>query len=543
MKEEHVRSTPFVALAAIVIVALGGCGRPPSREMDAALAAVDHASRAQADIYAEEMFRAASDTLDAALGLVQEQEGRWYKNYGRTRASLKLAEELAQNAASEAEVNRAAIWSETETLIAEVDSGIAELRASLDRAPRGKGADGDLDGLSTGLSLAEADLTAARTDLSLDRLKSALERARSADDRIEELRSAMQMAIQKIEAWNQGRTWHKGQVWQGPPSPIRAPQRHRANWPTRAEGREAEPASPPFTYGGTAMIRVLNLLVLLGILWPHPSVAGPIDGAMPDTVRLQSAPPRPPDAISGSEFARRTAGMSGRKRQHAALAELRRGNIPEFLRNFAPVRLWYPGFERDTIEAVIWVTPDYLAIGSDEDFLRMPLDYPSAAAIAEAFGCILPTRKMVNAISEQSAFRFRPEWMLPGPMMRSSEYYLAHQRKIEAQREGLPLGELVSGHKKDIVLTHRLERKPGRIAIYGWHRRDGTPIQPLSTVHDQFYADYSHGVRLVHQDVWINRAPQSVLAVLQNPDLAGTLTYEGAFSRLLRLLRREGQKG
>jgi hypothetical protein len=242
--------------------------------------------------------------------------------------------------------------------------------------------------------------------------------------------------------------------------------------------------------------------------------------------RAETIPSRPQDGISGSEFARRTAGMSGADRQQAALAELRRGNIPEFLRNLKPVTLSYAPSGQDALTAVIWVMPDYLAIGSNEDFLRIPLTYSSATAIANDWGFILPTCHL------------KPEPLPPGSNMRSSEYYLKHRKMIRAQRHeaGCALGELTSGHKKDVVLTNLLLKKPGRLAIYGWHRRSGKPIQPLSTVHEAEYADYSHGVRLISQTVWIDKRPRSIFDVLQDPVLAPLLTYEGEILKPRRLM-------
>ena len=49
---------------------------------------------------------------------------------------------------------------------------------------------------------------------------------------------------------------------------------------------------------------------------------------------------------------------------------------------------------RGTIE----VMPDYLAVGSDDDFVRMPMRPQTAQQIADAFGCVLPTRKIVDAM-------------------------------------------------------------------------------------------------------------------------------------------------
>ena len=287
------------------------------------------------------------------------------------------------------------------------------------------------------------------------------------------------------------------------------------------------------------MKNVVFFLIFLSNLWAQIGRSEFLESPQTTSLRLEMIPPRPQKAISGSEFARRTSGMSGSERQQLALKELRCGNIPEFLRNLKPVQLSYtlPGGE--TIIAIIWVTPDYLAIGSDEDCLRMPLTYPSAIAIAEEFGCILPTRKMVDMIYEQSALHLKPQSLPPGPEMRSSAYYLRHQRKIETQCTDNFLGELISGHKKDVVLTNRLYKKPHRIAIYGWHRLNGEPIQPLSTFHGARYADYSHGVRLIYQTMWIDGVPRSIFEILQDPLLAPILTYEGSIPNPYSLMQQK----
>lgn len=245
--------------------------------------------------------------------------------------------------------------------------------------------------------------------------------------------------------------------------------------------------------------------------------------------------PRPEKAISGAEFARSTSKMSGRQRQARALDELRSGNIPAFLRRLQPVEVQHIK-AGDTLRAVLWVTPDYLAIGSDSDFLRIPLTYPSAVTIASEFGCLLPTRKIVDAIYAQATVHLAPIPMKPGARMRSSEYYLKHQRMIQEQLGGRQPDSLIAGNKKDVVISNRLYRKKGRIAIYGWHRPSGRPIQPLSTVHEARYADYSHGIRLVLATVWINDQPHSLYDALQDPLLAPLFTYEVRIEKPRRLM-------
>jgi hypothetical protein len=166
------------------------------------------------------------------------------------------------------------------------------------------------------------------------------------------------------------------------------------------------------------------------------------------------------------------------------------------------------------------------------------MDLHTATSVATRFGFALPTRKMVDAIYAQSDAKLAPEPMTAGPQMSSTAYYVTHNDRISTQRAALdaPPGALLAGHKKDVVLTSRLASQTGKIAIYGWHRRDGRPIQPLSTVHGAGYADYSHGIRLVSSVVFVDGEATSLASVLRDPELAPVLSDEGPLPDLGALM-------
>jgi len=284
-----------------------------------------------------------------------------------------------------------------------------------------------------------------------------------------------------------------------------------------------------------------GLVSILAFVVMGAIVSGETDGRGSVAPWPDRIPARLAGAPTGSQFAEDTKAFTDSERQRAAVSEIKHGNIPNFLRTLKAVRMEGRLPTGQTATATIWVMPDYLAIGCNEDFLRIPLTMPSATDVANEFGFSLPTPKIVDTIHAQSDFQFEPIPMRPGPMMRSSEYCLRHQRMTEKQRAGRPLDELVSGHKKDVVLTTRLRDYLGRVAIYGWLRRDGEPIQPLSRWHGQDYADYSHGIRLVWETVWIDGVPHSLYDVLKDPNLAPLLTYEKVFESPRLLMRMIGR--
>ncbi len=284
-------------------------------------------------------------------------------------------------------------------------------------------------------------------------------------------------------------------------------------------------------------VRALKILLLLCLCLLSSTAFGLDLSNMRDFL-IKKIPSRPSFAMTGSEFAKFVSPMDGPMREQAIRAQLTIGNIPDFLKKLKPVYLDQIFEDGRAIRATIFVMPDYLAIGSDRDFLRIPMNLYTAVEIAHRFGFVLPTKKIVDAIFKQSFFHFTPEPMPAGPQMKSTPYYVKHNQMIKEQRmaSGCPLEVLVSGHKKDVVLTNRLAWNRGKIAIYGWHHPSGIPIQPLTTVHSAGYDDYSHGIRLIGNTLLLDGEPRLVCDVLEDPKVAEILSDEGTIGAARQLM-------
>ncbi|MDD5167433.1 MAG: hypothetical protein PHN75_01335 [Syntrophales bacterium] len=272
------------------------------------------------------------------------------------------------------------------------------------------------------------------------------------------------------------------------------------------------------------------LIFLFIFTVPLPSIAvfaGEYDALK--AMLVTKIPIRMPGSMTGSEFAERIKSLGKLQREEAIQRQLTEGNLPGFLRDLKPVNFNQQLKDGKKTDLTIFVMPDYLSIGTDRDYLLIPMGLHTALAVADTFGFILPTKKIVDAIFRQSVYKLKPQPMPAGPLMRSTAYYTEHNRMIRDQRRslGYQAGELISGHKKDIVISNRIFQRPGRIAIYGWHYPSGHPIQPLSTAHGAGYADYSHGIRLISEVVLHDGALKSIHDILQQPVLAGILSDEG----------------
>ena len=245
----------------------------------------------------------------------------------------------------------------------------------------------------------------------------------------------------------------------------------------------------------------------------------------PTTAQRLELPSRSPSAVSGSEFALAMAGLGVEARDDRIVSEILRGNVPEWLRGLSPVRV---GTVRGSV-VEIRVTPDYLAVGSDSDYLLVPMTPQAAQRIADELEMSLPTPALVDAIWAGAALKLNPEPIPPSPEMTTMPVFLRHSLAVRSQREhaSTPMGSLVSGHKKDIVVCQSLAATTGRVAIYGWHKADGEPIQPLYLGHTDRWVDYSHGVRLVSRAISVGGETMDLWDALRDPALARLLSREG----------------
>jgi multidrug efflux pump subunit AcrA (membrane-fusion protein) len=172
--------------------------------LDAAQAALDSARSAGAESYAADAYNRAKNTL-ADAGAKSEQG-----EYEEAKTAAVQAKEQADQAKSLAESTKARVRDEAQAIVSRVSNAIGDARSAVDGAPRGKGADGDLDQLRADLGQAEAALGSARSSLSSGNFNAALDQAKSSESKLNQVQSAVQVAVQKIDNFKmKHRPWYE----------------------------------------------------------------------------------------------------------------------------------------------------------------------------------------------------------------------------------------------------------------------------------------------------------------------------------------------
>lgn len=248
---------------------------------------------------------------------------------------------------------------------------------------------------------------------------------------------------------------------------------------------------------------------------------------------------RKPNALNGSQFAVAVSDIAIHlpEREKIIYKAIKKGNIPPFYRKLVKITdtLTING-ALTTIE--YYVIPDYIAIGTDSDYFYCPMTPALAQRVANKLKCSLPTRKMVNTIYQHAVIKLSPLPIPPIPAMITVPVFIKHTEMLKQQRDSLgnkfTPGNLVGGDKKDVIISNRIYNDTSNyhVVIYGWHKTTtGKAIQPLYARHLNNWADYSHGIRLIQNKVWVNGKATTIKKVLQSEHLNILLSDEGVIAK------------
>jgi hypothetical protein len=244
-------------------------------------------------------------------------------------------------------------------------------------------------------------------------------------------------------------------------------------------------------------------------------------------------PSRKADALTGTAFANSIADstLSLENREEIIFQEIKKGNIPNFLRKLYAVNDELQ-LENKSYKITYFVIPDYMAIGSNDDYFYVPMTPILAQKVADFLKCSLPTKKMVDQIYEQAKIKLPPAPIPPTKAMTTVPVFIKHSSSVQQQL--IPyitqhnLSELTAGNKKDIIISNKIyTEKTAKVVIYGWHQLNGKAIQPVYNKHSNTWADYSHGVRLVNDKLLINGKKTKLKKVLSDAKLSALLSDEG----------------
>lgn len=237
--------------------------------------------------------------------------------------------------------------------------------------------------------------------------------------------------------------------------------------------------------------------------------------------------------MPASELLKELVDFPGKERERQVHDFVLRGDVPAWLQHWVPVPV-----KHDDFEGEFYCAPDFLTMGSDDDFIRCRVNPLTAESIGRYLGGVTPTRKMVQLIYRHAHAIPASTWGPPygAGMLRTYRWPVQDGKIAKVMRvKGLRPGDFVAGHLKNIVIGRGLKDKQGAtVGIYGWYRKDGSVIQGPSInwdSHEWSYTDYSHGWRPVYHSMLVNGVVLPVREVLMDDDMCPLISDEGVLRK------------
>ena len=188
----------FLALGVLTIFLLAGCGKQPTEEINAAKTSVDAVVAEGAQKFAPEDAKKLNDNMQAAQDEIKVQDGKTFKSYAKAKellAKVKAdAEALKAGLAAkkeEAKKNAAAAQETAET-------SVAEAKALLAKAPKGKGSKADIEALKADLKGIEDSLAEVKSANDSEDYSAAIEKSNAIKDKAAAISDQIQKAMEKV---------------------------------------------------------------------------------------------------------------------------------------------------------------------------------------------------------------------------------------------------------------------------------------------------------------------------------------------------------
>jgi hypothetical protein len=192
------KTLKFLAVSMVTIFLLVGCAKAPTEEINAAKASVDAVVAEGAQKFAAEDAKKLNDSMQAAQDEIKVQDGKTFKDYAKAKellAKVKTdAETLKAGLAAkkeESKKNAAAAQEAAKT-------SVADAKALLAKAPKGKGSKADIEALKADLKGIEDSMTEIKTANDAEDYNVAIEKSNAIKDKAAAISDQIKKAMEKV---------------------------------------------------------------------------------------------------------------------------------------------------------------------------------------------------------------------------------------------------------------------------------------------------------------------------------------------------------
>jgi len=188
----------LLALSMVTIFLLVGCAKLPTEEINAAKASVDAVVAEGAQKFAAEDAKKLNDSMQAAQDEIKVQDGKTFKDYAKTKELLAKVKADAETLKAGLAAKKEEAKKNAAAALEAAKASVADAKALLAKAPKGKGSKADIEALKADIKGIEDSLAEIKTANDSEDYNVAIEKSNAIKDKAAAISDQIKKAMEKV---------------------------------------------------------------------------------------------------------------------------------------------------------------------------------------------------------------------------------------------------------------------------------------------------------------------------------------------------------
>ncbi len=190
----------YLALGVMILALLLGCSKKPEQELADSKSVLEAVAAEGGEKYAKEELNMIQSDMTAALDEMAVQDGKFFKNYDKTKEMLTQVKAKAEALKAEIPARKEKAKTDAQAALDAATLAVTDAKALLGKAPRGKGSMADLEAFNADVQGLESALTEAQGLMTSEDYFVALDKANGIKDKAAGISTQITEALEKVKA-------------------------------------------------------------------------------------------------------------------------------------------------------------------------------------------------------------------------------------------------------------------------------------------------------------------------------------------------------
>jgi len=190
----------YLALGVMILALLLGCSKKPEQELADSKAVLEAVAAEGGEKYAKEELNVIQSEMTAAQDEMAVQDGKFFKNYDKTKEMLTQVKAKAEALKAEIPARKEKAKADAQAALDAATMAVTDAKALLAKAPKGKGSMADLEAFNADVQGLESALTETQGLMTSEDYFAALDKANGIKDKAAGISTQITEALEKVKA-------------------------------------------------------------------------------------------------------------------------------------------------------------------------------------------------------------------------------------------------------------------------------------------------------------------------------------------------------